>query len=149
MNQIHEGRNVKRFRELLGIKPDTLAELLGDDWNSKKIALLEQKENIGDDLLSQISEALKIPVEAIKNLDDEKVVNIFSNNSLEGSQPITLSGSYNECHFELTDHLVKSFDDLIQVYKEKIEIYERMLKDKEYMIQRYAKMIDDEKKQKD
>lgn len=35
--KIHEGRNVKRFREMLGIKQEALAFELGDDWNQKKI----------------------------------------------------------------------------------------------------------------
>ncbi|MGC4056624.1 MAG: hypothetical protein QM743_00665 [Chitinophagaceae bacterium] len=43
-NKIHEGRNVKRFREMLGIKQDALAIDLGDDWNQKKISLLEQRK---------------------------------------------------------------------------------------------------------
>ncbi|MGN6212536.1 hypothetical protein [Parafilimonas sp.] len=40
---IHEGRNVKRIREMLGIKQETLVLELGDDWNQKKISLLEGK----------------------------------------------------------------------------------------------------------
>jgi hypothetical protein len=32
---IHQGRNVKRFREMLGLK-EALAFELGDDWNQKK-----------------------------------------------------------------------------------------------------------------
>ena len=43
---IHQGRNVKRFREMLGIKQEGLAYELGDDWNQKKISLLEQKEEL-------------------------------------------------------------------------------------------------------
>ena len=30
-NKVHEGRNIKRFREMLGIKQETLAQELGDD----------------------------------------------------------------------------------------------------------------------
>jgi hypothetical protein len=40
---IHQGRNVKRFREMLGIKQEALAYELGSDWNQNKISLLEQK----------------------------------------------------------------------------------------------------------
>lgn len=29
---IHQGRNVKRFREMLGIKQEGLAVELGEDW---------------------------------------------------------------------------------------------------------------------
>lgn len=77
--KIHEGRNVKRFREMLGIKQDALAVDLGDDWNQQKISLLEQKETIDVPLLAKISVALKIPVEAIQNFDEEQAVNVISN----------------------------------------------------------------------
>lgn len=32
---IHEGRNIKRFREMLGLKQDALAYELGEDWTQK------------------------------------------------------------------------------------------------------------------
>jgi len=44
-HKIHEGRNVKRFWEMLGMKQDALAADLGDDWNQQKISLLEQKNH--------------------------------------------------------------------------------------------------------
>ena len=71
---IHQGRNVKRFREMLGIKQEALALELGDDWNQRKISLLEQKETIEPDLLEQIAKVLKVPVEAIKNLYDRLAI---------------------------------------------------------------------------
>jgi len=77
--KIHQGRNVKRFREMLGIKQDALAYELVDDWNQQKISLLEQKETIEANLLRQISDALKIPVEAIENFDEEQAVNVIAN----------------------------------------------------------------------
>src|SRR5690606_23629275 len=77
--KIHQGRNVKRFREMLGIKQEGLAYDLGDDWNQKKISLLEQKETIDAPILQQIAASLKIPVEAISNFDEQAAINIISN----------------------------------------------------------------------
>jgi hypothetical protein len=34
--KIHQGRNIKRFREMRGIKQDALAFDLGEDWNLQK-----------------------------------------------------------------------------------------------------------------
>lgn len=31
--KIHQGRNIKRFREMLGIKQEVLAHELGEDWS--------------------------------------------------------------------------------------------------------------------
>jgi hypothetical protein len=54
-----------------GIKQEALAFDLGEDWNQKKISLLEQKDVVEEALLQKISEVLKIPVEAFQNFDEE------------------------------------------------------------------------------
>lgn len=56
---IHQGRNVKRFREMLGIKQEALAVELGEEWNQRKVSVLEGKEVIDDELLEQIANALR------------------------------------------------------------------------------------------
>jgi transcriptional regulator with XRE-family HTH domain len=65
--KIHHGRNIKRFREMMGIKQEALAHELGEDWSQKKISLLEQKEEVEEELLRQVAEILKVPAEAIKS----------------------------------------------------------------------------------
>ena len=60
--KVHQGRNVKRFREMLGIKQEALAFDLGEDWNQKKISVLKKKEVVEEALLQKISEVMKIPV---------------------------------------------------------------------------------------
>ncbi len=131
--KIHEGRNVKRFREMLGIKQEALAYELGEDWNQKKISLLEQKETIEPDILEQVAKILKVPVEAIKNFDEEKAVNIISN-------------TFNDGSFLNTGHTptfnVNPLDKFIQLHEEKIALYERMLKEKEEMMTRLERLIE-------
>ncbi|SMO66305.1 Helix-turn-helix domain-containing protein [Flavobacterium nitrogenifigens] len=75
--KIHQGRNVKRFREMLNIKQEALAYDLGEEWNQKKISMLEQKDVIEESLLKQISAVLKIPVEAFQNFDEEQAINVY------------------------------------------------------------------------
>ncbi len=69
---MHEGRNVKRIREILGIKQDMLASELG--LSQQAISQLEQKEALDKDLLEKVAAALKIPVEAIKDFDEDKAI---------------------------------------------------------------------------
>lgn len=128
--KVHEGRNIKRFREMLGIKQDALAIELGDDWNQQKISLLEQKETIDDTLLQQVSAALKIPVEAIQNFDEEQAVNIIAN---------TFTNTDSAIGFIIHNH--NPIEKIIQLHEEKIALYERMLKEKEEMILRLEKLI--------
>lgn len=77
--KVHEGRNIKRFREIMGIKQEGLAWELGEEWSQKRVSLLEQKESIDRQVLEQVAAALKVPVEAIQNFDEDKVINIISN----------------------------------------------------------------------
>jgi transcriptional regulator with XRE-family HTH domain len=130
--KIHEGRNVKRFREMLGIKQDALAADLGDDWNQQKISLLEQKETIDPTLLQQISSALKIPAEAIQNFDEEQAVNIISNTF--NDEAVAYAEQY-KCQFN-------PIDKIVQLHEEKIALYERMLKEKDEMMKRLEKLVD-------
>jgi transcriptional regulator with XRE-family HTH domain len=129
--KIHEGRNVKRFREMLGIKQEALAFELGEDWNQKKISLLEQRESIELPLLQEVSRALKIPVEAFQNFDEEKAVNIISNTFNDSS-------TLNAINQNPTFHPV---DQILKLHEEKIALYERMLKEKEEMMERLEKLI--------
>jgi transcriptional regulator with XRE-family HTH domain len=130
-HKIHQGRNVKRFREMLGIKQEGLAYDLGGDWNQKKISLLEQKETIDAPVLQQIAASLKIPVEAFQNFDEEQAINIISNTFHDTQGLINYSPTFNN----------NPIDKLIQLHEEKIALYERMLKEKEAMMGRLEQLL--------
>ncbi|WP_087138292.1 helix-turn-helix transcriptional regulator [Elizabethkingia meningoseptica] len=130
-HKIHQGRNIKRFREMLGIKQDALAYELGDDWNQQKVSLLEQKETIETPLLQQISAVLKIPVEAIQNFNEEQAVNIIANTFHDSSM-------LNAINHNPTFYPV---EEIRKLHEEKIELFERMLKEKDEMMARLEKLI--------
>src|SRR5665213_2782081 len=131
--QIHEGRNIKRFREMLGIKQDALAADLGDDWNQQKISLLEQKETIEPAILKRVSEIMKLPVEAFQNMTDDQAVNIIAN-----------TASFENCQqpaFFNHNPIFNPLDALLRLHEEKIALYERMLKEKDEMMARLERLI--------
>ena len=129
--KIHQGRNVKRFREMLNIKQEALAYDLGEDWSQKKISLLEQKDVIEENLLKQISAILKIPVEAFQNFNEEQAINIISSTFHDTQGLINYSPTFNN----------NPIDKIIQLHEEKIALYERMLKEKDEMMLRLEKLI--------
>ena len=86
--KIHEGRNIKRFREMLGIKQETLASELGEDWTQSKISHLESKETIDPAILEQVSRALKVPADAIRNFDEDATFNIMANTYHDSSASV-------------------------------------------------------------
>lgn len=131
---IHEGRNVKRFREMLGIKQEALAIALGDDWNQKKISLLEAKENIESGILEDVAKALKVPVEAIQNFDETAAINIIANTFHDEASAYTEN---YKCTFNPLDKLIeqvekneKLYAELLKEKDEKIALLEKMLGNK-------------------
>jgi len=124
--KIHQGRNIKRFREMLGIRQEALAFELGEDWNQKKVSLLEQKETVESDILAQVAQILKVPAEAIENFDEEQAINIISN-----------TASFDNCQQPAFFNNQPTFYPLDKM----VELYERMLKQQQEMIDKLEKLI--------
>ena len=102
---------------MLGIKQEALAAELGEDWNQKKISLLEQKESIEPDILEQVADVLNVSAEAFKNFDEEAAINIISSTLHDNA------GSINN-NSTLTFNPI---DKWLQALEENKALYERLL----------------------
>lgn len=119
---MHLGRKISRIREIKGMKQETLANVLG--VSQQTVSKLEQSEHIDDDRLEEVSKALGVPVEAIRNFDEEKAVTIITN-SITNNDNSSVYGHY-------------TFNPLEKV----IELYERMLNEKDEKIVQLQKLLD-------
>ncbi|WP_156305787.1 helix-turn-helix transcriptional regulator [Sphingobacterium endophyticum] len=124
---IHEGRNIKRFREMLGMKQEALALELGEDWTQKKVSQLEAKEKIEMDILEQVAKILKVPAEAIQNFDADQAVNIISNTFNDQSNGYNY---YPNFHFNPVDKMIELYERMLQQQKEMIDKLEKLLNSK-------------------
>ena len=115
---IHQGRNVKRFREMLSIKQEALAYELGEDWTQKRVSLLEQKETIEQDILDQVARILKVPADAIRNFDEQQAINIISNTFHDTNGLVNYNPSFN----------INPIDKWVEALEENKKLYERLLK---------------------
>ena len=125
----HQGRNIKRIREMLGIKQDALAIDLG--LSQQAVSLLEQKEVLDTGLLERVAGILKVPKEAIENFDEEKAVNIIAN-TFNGTSSLN-TGDYQH------DFTFNSLEKLMELVDENKKLYERLLqaeKDKNELLQK-------------
>ncbi|QRQ99815.1 helix-turn-helix domain-containing protein [Dyadobacter sandarakinus] len=129
--KIHEGRNLKRFREMLSIKQDALAFELGEDWNQQKISLLEQKEKIDANILEQVAAILKIPAEAIRNFDEDQAINIISNTFNDQSSGGNLQPVYN----------FNAMEKWVEAMEENKRLHAELLKTKDDTIRMLEKLI--------
>jgi transcriptional regulator with XRE-family HTH domain len=137
--KIHHGRNIKRFRELFGLKQEALAIELGEDWSQKKVSRLEENEIVDEAILAQVAKALKVPVDAIKNFDEQAAVtyfNTFNDSSASGTSSAYFSpnSTFNINPVEEYKHLFeenkKLYEQLLAAEKEKVALLEKLLDQK-------------------
>ncbi len=131
---IHQGRNIKRFREMLGIKQEALAAELGDDWNQRKVSLLEQKDTVEAAILQQVAAVLKLPVEAFQNFDEEQAVNFITNTFNDQSNGYNYYPTFNvnpvEKWIEALEEIKRLNAALIQEKDDKIKLLEKLMERK-------------------
>lgn len=126
---IHQGKNIKRFREMLGIKQEALAYELGDGWSQKKVSLLEARETVEPYVLDKVAKILHVPSEAIRNFSEEAAVQVIANTFNDSSTLNAINYGYN----------FDPIEKIITLYEEKIALYERLLKEKDEMLEKLSK----------
>lgn len=127
MPKVHQGRNIKRFRDILGVKQDTLAIKL--DMTQQAFSKLEQKEQIDEKTLSKVAEVLQIPVEALKNMTDENAFNIIANTFNSYDTSIGNQSNF-QCSFNPIDKVIELYERMLKVEQEKVSLLQEALKDK-------------------
>lgn len=122
----HQGRNIAKWREILGLTQEQLAERMNLTQN--RISILENKESIPESTLTEIANALGVPVELIKEYDHNtnicNYITYVTNNNTNNVSDVKEGG-------------VGVVNSQINNPIEKItELYERMLVDKNDYIQK-------------
>jgi transcriptional regulator with XRE-family HTH domain len=119
---IHHGQNVKRLRDLLGVKQETVAMEL--NITQQAMSKLGQKEQIDTEMLEKISKILNVPAEVIKNFNDDAAINVIANtfhdSSFVGYKPT----------FNPIDRVIELYERLLKTEQEKNALLEKMLNEK-------------------
>ena len=82
-NMLHTGRKIERIRRLRGMTQTELGEALG--ITKQAVSKMEQTEQIDDDRLKHIAEALGVTEDGLKNFHEERVI-YNTNNFYENCQ---------------------------------------------------------------
>jgi transcriptional regulator with XRE-family HTH domain len=130
--KLHIGRKVARLRELRGIKQEALAEQLG--VSQQAISKLEQSDNIEDTTLSRIAKALEVTPDAIKNFNEDAVINQFTFNDQ--------STQHYQCTFNPLDEYRSEVKENKRLSEENKKLYESLLKEKDEKIALLKKMLE-------
>ena len=92
---------------------------------------MEQKEEIDGPLLEQVAKALKVPVDSIKNFNEEAAVNIIAsnNNGHDNSSAVNFQCTFNPIDkwVEALEENKKLYERLLQAEREKVAILEKLI----------------------
>jgi len=116
---IHHGHNVRRLRNILDIKQESIANALY--MTQQNFSVLEQKQEIESSIIDRIAKVMNIPSELIKNFDDEGVINIISSTLHDSSGSVFYNPTFNPI-----DKIIELYDRIIQEKDEKIELLKQM-----------------------
>jgi transcriptional regulator with XRE-family HTH domain len=117
----HMGRKIQRIRTIKGIQQKTFARQLGIQQST--LSNIENSEEVSEDRLKQIADALEMSVEAIKNFNEDAVVNYIQNNydsasaSQGGNHNSPNDNSSGNYHFNPIRELI----EVLEVYKKATE----------------------------
>jgi hypothetical protein len=117
LSETYFSNKTRRRGLILRLKQEALAYALGEEWSQKRVSLLEQREVIEDDILLQVSQILKVPVEAFKNFTEEAAINIISSTLHDNAGSIN-----NNCTLTFNP-----IDKWLEVLEENKRLYERLL----------------------
>jgi len=126
---IHIGQNIRRIRELRGLKQDALGFELG--ISQKRVSHIEHQEHVPEDVLIQIANVLKVSPQVIQQFTEEAFIDYcesLSNPQADATGIETLPGvSLPASGFAPHDKIVELYERLLQAERDKLAYVEKML----------------------
>ena len=116
---VHQGANVRKLRQLVGMKQTTFGEMLG--MNQQSVSRLEQKRVLEEDTLFKVANILHVAPDIIRNLEENPTSIVIENNTFQtGSSNVGVVENQRD---NIVNHPV---DQLMALNKEQASLYERM-----------------------
>ncbi len=127
---IHHGRNIKRLREMLGVKQEAVA--FDVNVSQQLFSDIEKREIVEESMINKIANALKVPAEAIKNMTEESMMNYINTFNVENViGPVSGIGGNNiNCSFNPIDKIIELYERIIKEKEEKLAFMEKLSGDK-------------------
>ncbi len=86
-DEVNEGYNLKRIREIMGLKQEALGARCPSKFSQQRISEFESMVQIDEPILEELALALGVTPEFIRNFKEEKAIyNIQNNNTFKVSE---------------------------------------------------------------
>ena len=72
--KIHEGKNLKRIREIMGLKQEVLGRKCPGNYSQQRISEFENQWTIDEPTLQELAEGLGVTIEFIRAFNEEKAI---------------------------------------------------------------------------
>ena len=125
-SKMHIGKNIKKIRELNGIKQDALARDI--NMSQQDISDIEKRKTVDDATLALIAQALNVSTDTIKHFDSEallrNVTNNFNDNAvvhLQNQNPSFYDQAMQENHITSIEKITELYDRLLQESRETLD----------------------------
>lgn len=127
-NMLHIGRKIERIRRLRGMSQTELGELL--DVTKQAISKMEQTEQLDDEKIKQVADALGVTEEGLKSFHEERVlyntINFYDSSGVNTSSISSNNiESLNQFPIEQT---IKLFEKLLEKERQKFDREKRRKK---------------------
>lgn len=116
---VNQGANVRKLRQIMGMKQETLAEML--QTTQRVISRIEQRKVIADDTLEKIANALNVSPKIIQELEENPFSLIIENNTFKDGSYMGNGGVVEN------NQQIHPLDKIVEMNKETTALYERML----------------------
>lgn len=112
----HLGRKIERIRSLRGMTQSQLGEKLGG-ISKQAVSKIEQSENLDDERLTEIANALGVVPDGLKKYNEESILYCTAN-FYEGSHSVNTN--INTIINEPVDKIIELYERKFQMLKDEI-----------------------------
>lgn len=117
----HKGRQVKRFREAIGMKQDVLAKEL--DTTQQNISYYEKQEDLDDELFAKLANGMGVSPEVLKDFSSDAPI-LSINEMRENAQAFNYIYNFNpiEKLMEQASKIEELYKELLKSERDKNEV---------------------------
>lgn len=135
---VHQGHTLKRLRRARGITQKQLAQLM--HLSQQQISYYEDQEEMEEKILNEFAKVLEVPVEMIKNLEEDTKLSFYIENNTQENENSPNSMNGNNANNTTTNNyadkaLYDALEQMQKLYEKGMQLYESSLQANNQLLQ--------------